>query len=75
MGGEVMARAKWTVSVTRRSVDADGTIHVEATAVDDGKPQADLRLSITADRELRLVVQNRDGATGFSGFDAWMQED
>jgi hypothetical protein len=68
------AKAKWAVAVTKRSVDAAGTMHVEATASDDGTPVADLALTIDADRALKLLVTNRPGAAGFSGFEAWMTE-
>lgn len=70
-----MAKAKWAVNVTRRSVDAAGTLHIEATAVDNGVDQADLLLTINADRECQLLVVNRPGAAGFTNFQAWMQED
>lgn len=71
-----MARAKWTT--TPREVVAaagtDGTFTFSAPLLDSGTKAATIRLTITADRQLRLEVTNEPGAAGFVDFQAWMRE-
>lgn len=67
-----MAKAKWTTVpkdvVTR--TEADGTFTFSAPLLDNGVKQLTLRLTVTADRAVKLLVDGEPGAA-LTGFEAW----
>jgi hypothetical protein len=67
-----MARAKWSTvpSQVIARTEADGTFTFAAPLLDNGVKQMTLRLTVTADRQVRLLVDGEPGAT-LSGFQAW----
>lgn len=65
-----MTRAAWALTVRRRSVDVQGTAHLEAELLDAGVKQLTVRLQVSADRAVRVLVEGEPGAT-LSGFEAW----
>lgn len=66
-----MARAAWALTVRRRFVDAKGTAHLEAELTDAGQLAATLLVTITADRDMTVRVNNAPGAAGLALFRAW----
>lgn len=64
--------AKWT-TVTKEIIavtQADGSFLFQAPLLDNGVKQLTLRLTVTADRHVRLLVDGEPGAT-LTGFEAW----
>lgn len=66
-----MAKAKWTTGQPTSSVAADGTLTAAVPLRDNGQLAATLRFTITADRALRVDVDNEPGTAGLTGFEAW----
>lgn len=66
-----MARAKWATSAPVVAVDAAGTLTVSLPVRDGGKLAATVRVKLTADRVLQIIVVNEPGAAGLAGFEAW----
>lgn len=67
-----MTKAKWT-TVPRDIVaatQADGSFKLSAPLLDNGVKQLTLTLTVTADREVRVLVNGEPGAT-LTGFQAW----
>jgi hypothetical protein len=67
-----MAKAKW--STTPKEVVAatqpDGSFLLRAPLLDNGVKQLTVELRVTADREVRVLVNGEPGAT-LTGFQAW----
>lgn len=64
--------AKWT-TVPKEVVaktEADGSFTFSAPLLDNGVKQLTLRLTVTADRAVKLVVNGEPAAT-LTGFEAW----
>lgn len=67
-----MAQAKWTIGTPTKSVDkTTGTASASVPLLDSGTLAATLTFTITADRTLRVEIDNEPGAPGLSGFEAW----
>lgn len=64
-------KAKWTTGNPAASVAADGTLSVNVPLKDNNTLVATLRFTLTADRALKLVVDNEPGAARLTGFEAW----
>lgn len=66
------AKAKWT-TIPREIVarpEADGTFTFSVPLLDNGVKQLTLKLTVTADRAVKLLVDSEPGAT-LTGFEAW----
>lgn len=65
-------KAKWS-TVPREIVaetQEDGSFLFSAPLLDDGVPQLELELRVTADRIVRVFVHGEETAT-LTGFEAW----
>lgn len=68
------AKAKWTIGTPSKSVDkTSGTAAASVPLLDNGTIAATLTFTITADRALRVEVDNAAGSAGFTDFQAWMR--
>lgn len=67
-----MARAQWTTKRTEVTTTSrtDGSFAASVPLYDGGVKQLTLRFEVTADREVRVLVDGEPGAT-LSGFSAW----
>ena len=65
-----VVKAKWSLNVSKRSVDADGTARVDAELSDDGVKALVLQLRINPDRAVEVRVLAEPGAN-LTGLTAW----
>lgn len=65
-------RARWSVDpkTVKAVTNTDGSFTLAATVLDNGVPTLTPTLTITADRQVRLMVHGEPGAQ-LAGFDAW----
>lgn len=63
--------ADWTVNVTKRSTNPDGTAEITADLLDAGQEQGTLSVLLTAGRVLTVTWSRAPGAAGLAGFQAW----
>lgn len=64
-------KAKWTTGNPAVNVDAAGTLVTSVPLLDNKVLAATLKFEITADRALKITVENAPGAAGLSDFQAW----
>jgi hypothetical protein len=63
--------AAWSMGAPVSSVDVDGTLHASVEVDDGGVLAGTLTFTLTADRDLLVVVTSAPGAAGLTGFQAW----